>query len=169
MKRSSNEVAVIKTTEGELVLEFWPDVAPGHVDNFKNAREAGLLRWHLLSSRHQGFHDPGRRSVDEGCGERIQLGHRRSGTPRQSGVQRSPARSRRAFHGPLARSQFGRQPVLHLPRATRAFSTASTPRSENSSKATTSWKRSPPPRHARRIGRSNAWASKASGSSRRNR
>ena len=30
-----SEVAIIKTTEGEMVLEFWPDVAPGHVENFK--------------------------------------------------------------------------------------------------------------------------------------
>jgi hypothetical protein len=34
-KGSKDEVAVIKTSEGEMVLEFWPDVAPGHVENFK--------------------------------------------------------------------------------------------------------------------------------------
>ena len=32
---SKNEVAVIKTTEGEMVVEFWPDVAPKTVENFK--------------------------------------------------------------------------------------------------------------------------------------
>ena len=37
-----NEVAVIKTTEGEMVLEFWPDVAPGHVENFKKLAEKGF-------------------------------------------------------------------------------------------------------------------------------
>jgi peptidyl-prolyl cis-trans isomerase B (cyclophilin B) len=31
-----SEVAVITTTEGELTLEFWPDVAPKTVENFKN-------------------------------------------------------------------------------------------------------------------------------------
>ena len=30
-----SEIAVIKTSEGEMVLELWPDVAPGHVENFK--------------------------------------------------------------------------------------------------------------------------------------
>ena len=30
-----SETAVIKTSEGEMVLELWPDVAPGHVENFK--------------------------------------------------------------------------------------------------------------------------------------
>lgn len=32
----TNEVAVIKTTEGEMVVEFWSDVAPKTVENFKN-------------------------------------------------------------------------------------------------------------------------------------
>lgn len=39
---STNEVAVIKTTEGEMVLEFWPDVAPGHVENFKKLAREGF-------------------------------------------------------------------------------------------------------------------------------
>lgn len=30
------EVAIIKTSEGEMVVEFWPDVAPKTVENFKN-------------------------------------------------------------------------------------------------------------------------------------
>ena len=32
---NADEVAVIETTEGTMVLEFWPDVAPKHVANFK--------------------------------------------------------------------------------------------------------------------------------------
>src|SRR5436190_9554527 len=36
------EVAVIKTSEGELVLELWPDVAPGHVENFKKLAQQGF-------------------------------------------------------------------------------------------------------------------------------
>lgn len=31
----AKEVAVIKTDEGEMVVEFWPDVAPKTVENFK--------------------------------------------------------------------------------------------------------------------------------------
>jgi hypothetical protein len=37
-----NEVALIKTSEGEMVLEFWPDVAPGHVENFKKLARQGF-------------------------------------------------------------------------------------------------------------------------------
>jgi peptidyl-prolyl cis-trans isomerase B (cyclophilin B) len=41
-KVNTNEVAVIKTTEGEMILEFWPDVAPGHVENFKKLANQGF-------------------------------------------------------------------------------------------------------------------------------
>jgi peptidyl-prolyl cis-trans isomerase B (cyclophilin B) len=39
---NTKEVAVIKTSEGEMVLEFWPDVAPGHVENFKKLAAKGF-------------------------------------------------------------------------------------------------------------------------------
>ncbi|HEX5219881.1 MAG TPA: peptidylprolyl isomerase [Verrucomicrobiae bacterium] len=37
-----SEVAIIKTSEGEMVLEFWPEVAPGHVENFKKLANQGF-------------------------------------------------------------------------------------------------------------------------------
>ena len=37
-----NEVAVIKTSEGEMVAEFWPDVAPNTVENFKKLARQGF-------------------------------------------------------------------------------------------------------------------------------
>lgn len=39
---NAKEVAVIKTSEGEMVLEFWPEVAPGHVENFKKLASKGF-------------------------------------------------------------------------------------------------------------------------------
>jgi len=39
---ATSELAVIRTSEGEMVLEFWPDVAPGHVDNFKKLANQGF-------------------------------------------------------------------------------------------------------------------------------
>jgi peptidyl-prolyl cis-trans isomerase B (cyclophilin B) len=39
---NNNEVAVIKTTEGDMVIELWPDVAPGHVENFKKLAGQGF-------------------------------------------------------------------------------------------------------------------------------
>jgi len=41
-KPDAKEVAVLKTSEGEMVLEFWPDVAPGHVENFKKLAKQGF-------------------------------------------------------------------------------------------------------------------------------
>lgn len=39
---ATKEVAVIKTSEGEMVLEFWPEVAPNHVENFKKLAKQGF-------------------------------------------------------------------------------------------------------------------------------
>jgi peptidyl-prolyl cis-trans isomerase B (cyclophilin B) len=37
------EVAVIKTSAGEMTLEFWPDVAPKTVENFKTLAKKGYF------------------------------------------------------------------------------------------------------------------------------
>jgi peptidyl-prolyl cis-trans isomerase B (cyclophilin B) len=42
MSNSPKETAVIKTTEGEMVIEFWPDVAPKTVENFKALANKGF-------------------------------------------------------------------------------------------------------------------------------
>ena len=41
-KAAIKEVAVVKTSEGEMVLEFWPEVAPKHVENFKTLARKGF-------------------------------------------------------------------------------------------------------------------------------
>ncbi len=40
---STDEVAVIKTSAGEMVLQFWPDVAPNTVENFKKLARKGFF------------------------------------------------------------------------------------------------------------------------------
>src|SRR5271168_223164 len=37
-----SEAAIINTTEGEMVVEFWPDVAPKTVENFKTLAQKGF-------------------------------------------------------------------------------------------------------------------------------
>jgi peptidyl-prolyl cis-trans isomerase B (cyclophilin B) len=37
-----SELAQIATTEGEMVIEFWPDVAPKTVENFKTLAQKGF-------------------------------------------------------------------------------------------------------------------------------
>src|SRR5579862_4124475 len=39
---TANEVAVIDTTEGTMVVEFWPGEAPGTVENFKKLAQKGF-------------------------------------------------------------------------------------------------------------------------------
>lgn len=39
---TANEVAVIKTSEGEMVLEFWTDAAPATIENFKKLARTGF-------------------------------------------------------------------------------------------------------------------------------
>lgn len=45
------EVAILKTSAGEMVLEFWPDVAPKTVENFKKLAREGFYdgtRFHRI-------------------------------------------------------------------------------------------------------------------------
>src|ERR1700744_4990281 len=39
---ADTEVAIIKTSAGEMVIEFWPDVAPKTVQNFKDLAKKGF-------------------------------------------------------------------------------------------------------------------------------
>jgi peptidyl-prolyl cis-trans isomerase B (cyclophilin B) len=42
MTTASNEVAIIKTSEGDMVVQFWTEAAPNTVDNFKKLARQGL-------------------------------------------------------------------------------------------------------------------------------
>src|SRR5258707_13978236 len=39
---ASNEVAVIKTSEGDMVVQFWTDAAPNTLENFKKLARQGF-------------------------------------------------------------------------------------------------------------------------------
>lgn len=51
----SNQVAVIKTTSGEMVVEFWPDVAPKTVENFKKLASSGFYNGTCFHRIIKGF------------------------------------------------------------------------------------------------------------------
>jgi peptidyl-prolyl cis-trans isomerase B (cyclophilin B) len=42
MDKDQKEVAVLKTSDGEMVVAFWPDVAPKTVENFKKLAREGF-------------------------------------------------------------------------------------------------------------------------------
>jgi len=52
---STNEVAVIKTPQGEIVLEFWSDVAPKTVENFKKLAREGFYNGTAFHRVISGF------------------------------------------------------------------------------------------------------------------
>src|SRR6266568_6978201 len=54
-KSDAKEVAVINTTEGEMVLEFWPDVAPKTVENFKKLARQGFYNGTAFHRVMKGF------------------------------------------------------------------------------------------------------------------
>jgi len=54
-KKTSDEVAVIKTSEGEIVMGFWPDVAPNTVENFKKLAKQGFYDGTLFHRIIKGF------------------------------------------------------------------------------------------------------------------
>ncbi len=52
---AGKEVAVIKTTEGEMVIEFFPDVAPKTVENFKTLAKKGFYDGQCFHRVIKGF------------------------------------------------------------------------------------------------------------------
>jgi peptidyl-prolyl cis-trans isomerase B (cyclophilin B) len=52
---NTHETAVIKTTEGEMVIEFWPDVAPKTVENFKKLAKEGFYNGTCFHRVIKGF------------------------------------------------------------------------------------------------------------------
>jgi peptidyl-prolyl cis-trans isomerase B (cyclophilin B) len=51
----SNEVAVIKTSEGEMVVQFWNDAAPETIANFKKLARAGFYNDTIFHRIVKGF------------------------------------------------------------------------------------------------------------------
>jgi peptidyl-prolyl cis-trans isomerase B (cyclophilin B) len=52
---TSNEVAVIKTSEGEMVVQFWTDAAPNTIENFKKLAQDGFYDGTIFHRIVKGF------------------------------------------------------------------------------------------------------------------
>ena len=52
---TSNEVAVIKTSEGEMLVQFWTDAAPNTIDNFKKLARSGFYDDTIFHRIVKGF------------------------------------------------------------------------------------------------------------------
>jgi peptidyl-prolyl cis-trans isomerase B (cyclophilin B) len=52
---SSNEVVMIKTNEGDMVVQFWTDAAPSTVENFKKLARQGFYDGTIFHRIVKGF------------------------------------------------------------------------------------------------------------------
>ena len=52
---SANEVAAIKTSEGEMVVQFWTDAAPNTIENFKKLAKQGFYNGTIFHRIVKGF------------------------------------------------------------------------------------------------------------------
>src|SRR5437764_3536970 len=52
---NTNEVAVIKTNEGDMVVQFWTDAAPNTVENFKKLARSGFYNGTIFHRIVKGF------------------------------------------------------------------------------------------------------------------
>src|SRR5439155_6627821 len=52
---ASNEVAVIKTGEGDMIVQFWADAAPNTIENFKKLARSGFYNGTIFHRIVKGF------------------------------------------------------------------------------------------------------------------
>ena len=52
---ASNEIAVIKTSEGDMVVQFWNDAAPNTIENFKKLARSGFYNGTIFHRIVKGF------------------------------------------------------------------------------------------------------------------
>ena len=90
-----SEHAQITTTEGEMVIEFWPDVAPKTVENFKTLAQKGfydgtcfhrIIRGFMIQGGDPLTKDPARESHWGTGGPGYQIKAEFNATPHLAGV-----------------------------------------------------------------------------------
>jgi len=52
---AANEVAIIKTSEGDMVVQFWTDAAPNTIENFKKLARSGFYNGTIFHRIVKGF------------------------------------------------------------------------------------------------------------------
>jgi len=112
---NTNDVAVIKTSAGEMVVEFWPDVAPKTVENFKKLAKTNFYDGTCFHRIIKGFMIQGGDPLTKDPTKEALWG---TGDPGYKLDAEFNARSHQRgcpFHGPFPGSEFGRLPVLYLP------------------------------------------------------
>lgn len=55
LSAAASEVAVIKTSEGDMVVQFWTDAAPKTIENFKKLAKQGFYNGTIFHRIRKGF------------------------------------------------------------------------------------------------------------------
>jgi len=71
---SANEVAVISTTEGDMIIRLWPDVAPKTVENFKKLAGEGFYDGTAFHRIVKGFMIQGGDPLSKGDNDMVGTG-----------------------------------------------------------------------------------------------
>jgi peptidyl-prolyl cis-trans isomerase B (cyclophilin B) len=74
MSNTPNEVAVMQTTCGEMTIEFWPEVAPKTVENFKKLAREGFYDGTCFHRIIKGFMIQGGDPLTKDPGEQHRWG-----------------------------------------------------------------------------------------------
>ena len=113
---SSNEVAVIKTNEGDMVVQFWTDAAPKTIENFKKLARQGfydgtifhrIVKEFMIQGGDPNSKDPAKENSYGQGGPGYQIKAEFNDHPHDRGCN---------LNGAQLRSGFGRLAILHLSR-----------------------------------------------------
>ncbi len=151
---ADENTVLMETSQGNVVIQLRPDLAPKHVEQIKTLVKDGFYDGIVFHRVIDGFMAQ--------TGDPTGTGMRRFESAGPSGrVHRYAVCARRARHGPHAGSEHGQFPVLHHVRRRVAISTAST---RSWAKSPRAWKRST--RSRRAIRQAAAWSTDRTRSSR---
>ena len=121
---SPNEVAVIKTNEGDMVLQFWTDAAPKTIENFKKLARQGFYDGTIFHRIVKGFMIQGGDPNSKDPAKEDSYGQGGPGYNINAEFNDHSHDAWRDFDGAQLGSGLRRFAILHLPR-TRAPSRSS--------------------------------------------
>ena len=113
---SSNEVAVIKTSEGDMVVQFWTDAAPKTIENFKKLARQGFYDGTIFHRIVKGFMIQGGDPNSKDPAKEDSYGQGGPGYNINAEFNDHSHDARRDFDGAQFGSRLCRFAILHLPR-----------------------------------------------------
>src|SRR5262249_60698530 len=99
---NTNEVAVIKTSEGEMVVQFWTDAALNTVENFKKLARSGFYNGTIFHRIVKGFMVQGGDPLSKDASKENRYGSGGPGDKNKTELNDRPAARSGISHAPEA-------------------------------------------------------------------